>query len=305
MATRSKPRPSEAERAERRQRDRERVRVATRELLTSEGWQRWVRARAVFHGYSSSNCMLLALQCHQRGIEPRHVAGFRAWQRLGRAVAKGQCALWVMAPMTVKEQDARGEATLERRLFFRSVPVFEFSQTEVLPGVEPAPLEPPSAPIEGDSHGHLLEPLAALAGELGYSMSFAELGGERGGFCDYRSQRIVIEARQSSNAKVRVAVHELAHAMGVSSQRFGREQAEVIVECGAFVCCSGLGLATDAASIPYLAGWGEDGALEAVTEAAELIDRIAKRIEDAVGLHPDSDAGEDDQAALSIAAATS
>jgi antirestriction protein ArdC len=305
MTAQSKPRLSEAERAERRQRDRERVRDATRELLTSEGWQRWVRARSMFHGYSASNCMLLALQCHQRGIEPRHIAGFRAWQRLGRSVAKGQRALWVMAPMSVRERDENGETTDQKRLFFRSVPVFELAQTEPLPGVEPAPLEPPCTAIGGDSHAHLLEPLASLADELGYSLSFAELDGGSGGFCDYRSRRIVIEARQSANAKVRVAVHELAHAMGVSSLRFGREQAEVIVECAAFVCCSGLGLATDAASIPYLAGWGEDGALEAVTAAAELIDEIASRIENAIGLHPDHHDGDDAQAALSIAAATS
>jgi len=310
MASRSRQRPSEAERAERRARDRERLGAATRELLSSDGWQRWVRARAVFHGYSATNCMVLALQCHQRGIVPRHVAGFRAWLRLGRCVSKGQQALWVMAPMSVRERDEHGEASGERRLFFRSVPVFELSQTEVLAGVEPAPLEPPSAAIAGDSHAHLLEPLAQLAGELGYSMSFAELDGDCGGFCDYRSRRIVIEARQAPNAKVRVAVHELAHAMGVSSQRFGREQAEVIVECAAFVCCSGLGLATDGASIAYLAGWGEDGALEAVTEAAELIDQIAGAIERAIGLDGNRDEDDEDastpaQAASSIAAATS
>ena len=93
MASRSKQRPSEAERAERRARDRERVGAATRELLSSDGWQRWVRARAVFHGYSATNCMVLALQCHQRGIEPRRVAGFRAWLRLGRCVRRAQQAL--------------------------------------------------------------------------------------------------------------------------------------------------------------------------------------------------------------------
>jgi antirestriction protein ArdC len=261
----------------------------------------------VFHGYSASNCVLLALQCHQRGIEPRHVAGFRAWLELGRSVAKGQQALWVIAPMSVRKRGDDGEPSDEKRLFFRSVAVFELSQTEALPGVEPAPLEPPSAPIGGDSHAHLLDPLALLAGDLGYSLTFAELDGERGGFCDYRAKRIVIEQRQAPNAKVRVAVHELAHAMGVSSQRFGREQAEVIAECAAIVCCSGLGLATDEASIPYLAGWGEDGALEAVTHAAELIDEIAGRIERAVGLDRNiDDDGEatSAQAASWIAAAT-
>jgi hypothetical protein len=48
------------ERAERRARDRERLRQAAQELLTSDGWQRWVCARALFHNYSVRNCLLLA-----------------------------------------------------------------------------------------------------------------------------------------------------------------------------------------------------------------------------------------------------
>ena len=77
---------SEAERAERRAHDRERLQHAARELLTSDGWQRWVRARALFHNYSLRNCMLLAAQCHERGIDARRVAGFRTWLKLGRCV---------------------------------------------------------------------------------------------------------------------------------------------------------------------------------------------------------------------------
>lgn len=119
-------------------------------------------------------------------------------------------------------------------------------------------------------------------------MSYAELDGACGGFCDYRAKRIVIEQRLAPNAKVRVGVHELAHALGVSSDRFGRERAEVIVECAAFIVCSGLGLPTGGESMPYLASWGENGALDAITEAAELIDQIASRIERAAGLHSDT-----------------
>ncbi len=55
MAKQSSRRASEQKRAERRERDRERARWATEALLTSEGWQRWVRARAVFHSYSLQN----------------------------------------------------------------------------------------------------------------------------------------------------------------------------------------------------------------------------------------------------------
>jgi hypothetical protein len=37
---------SEAQRAQRRQRDRERLWAAAEQLLTSGGWQRWVRVRS-------------------------------------------------------------------------------------------------------------------------------------------------------------------------------------------------------------------------------------------------------------------
>jgi hypothetical protein len=35
-------------------------------------------------------------------------------------------------------------------------------------------------------------------------------------------------------------------------------------------------------AVPYVAGWGEDGALEAVTEFAKTIDELARRIENAL-----------------------
>jgi hypothetical protein len=56
----------------------------------------------------------------------------------------------------------------------------------------------------------------------------------------------------------------------------------VIVDTVTFVVCEGAGLAVDGESIPYVAGWGEDGALAAVSEFAETIDTLARRIEDAV-----------------------
>jgi len=300
MAIKASRRLSEEERAERRRADLERLQAATRELLSSEGWQRWVRARAVFHSYSLRNSILLAHQCHARCIQARRVAGFRAWLKLGRAVRKGEKGLMIFAPIKVKDLDDGGEDAANARVFFRSAFVFADVQTEPLPGVDAAPLDPPSAPIDGDSHGHLLKPFARLAEDVGYRMTFAELDGERGGFCDYTAKRIVIDDRHAPNAKVRVAIHELAHALGVSSERFGRDRAEVIVECAAFVVTAGLRLATDGESIAYVAGWGEDGALEAVSEAAELIDAIARRIENAIATYLDAPPNADPERAPTL-----
>jgi N-terminal domain of anti-restriction factor ArdC len=282
MAKKSSRQCSEQERAERRCADRERLRLAAEELLSSEGWARWVRVRATFRAYSAGNCMLLAHQCHERGIDPQHIAGFRAWLKLGRCVRKGERALRIFAPVSVKERDERGQETGETRVFFKTAFVFELSQTEPLPGVQPAPLEPPSEPLTGDSHAHVLAPLGVFAESLGYAVSFETIRGSAGGWCDAKARRIVVDAQAPANAQVRTLIHECAHALGIDYERYSRAQAEVIVDTVTFVACAGVGLAVDGESIPYVAGWGEDGALDAVTDFAETIDTIARRIEGAV-----------------------
>src|ERR1019366_1299635 len=68
---------TEAERAERRQADRDRLEQAARALLSSEGWQRWVRVRSTngLSRYSFGNQLLIAMQCP----DATYVAGFRAF----------------------------------------------------------------------------------------------------------------------------------------------------------------------------------------------------------------------------------
>src|SRR5207249_7353779 len=195
---------------------------------------------------------------------------------------KGERALRILAPVTVKERNSRGEETGEQRLFFRTAFVFELSQTEALPGVEPAPVEPPSQPLTGDSHGYLLETLEAFARSLGYSVSYEEIPGSAAGWCDARGRRIVVDAAAPANGRLRTLIHECAHALGIDYERYSRAHAEVIVDTVTYVVCAGVGLAVDGESIPYVAGWGEDGALEAVTHFADTIDSLARLIEDAL-----------------------
>jgi hypothetical protein len=282
MASKSSRRLSEQERAERRRAERERVQQAAEELLSSEGWARWVRVRAMFHSYSAGNCMLLALQCHERGIVPEHVAGFRAWLKLGRCVRKNEKALRILAPVTLKERDEQGDENGERHVFFKTAFVFELSQTDPLPEVEPVSLRPPSEPLTGDSHAHLLAPLAAFAQSLGYAVSFESIAGATGGWCDLKNKRIVVDADVPPNAQLRTLIHECAHALGIDYQSYSRAQAEVMVDTVTLLAASSVGLAVDGETVAYVSGWGEDGALEAVTEFAETIDQVARRIEDAL-----------------------
>jgi len=276
---------SDAERAERRQADRNRLEQAARALLTSEGWQRWVNVRSTngLARYSFGNQLLIAMQ----RSDASYVAGFRAFLGLNRCVRKGERAIRILAPMSVsdREGDAReGERTREgeqtRRTVFRAVSVFDVSQTDPLPGKEPVPLESPLQPIHGDSHAQLLTPLEQLAAELGYSVDRRPLGGPADGWCDSRKHEIVVNDELSANAQVRVLVHEIAHALGVGYGEYGRRRAEVLVDTVTYVVCGAVGLDTSVSSVPYVAGWGESGELDAIRGYAETIDKIARRIED-------------------------
>ena len=52
------------------------------------------------------------------------------------------------------------------------------------------------------------------------------------------------------------------------------------------IACGSVGLKVEGESIPYIAGWGETGALDAVTAFAKTIDDLAGRIETALAADP-------------------
>jgi hypothetical protein len=279
--SRSAARLSEADREQRRARERERLKHAVEQLLSSEGWQQWVRARARngLARYSVSNLCLILLA----KPEASFVAGFKAWLELGYCVRKGERAIRIFAPMTLKNRDAlTGDDSGEQRVLFRAVSVFDRTQVAPIEDAEQAPLEAPCKPLCGDSHADLLAPAADLARSLGYMVSFEQTPEGTGGWCDRKTKRIVVDESLPANGQLRTLIHETAHALGVDYQRYSREQAEVIVDTVTFIVCSSVGLAVDGETLPYVAGWGESGALEAVSEFAHTIDALARRIEDAL-----------------------
>jgi hypothetical protein len=238
--------------------------------------------------YSVTNLCLISAACHARGITPTYVAGFRAFLALNRCVRRGEAAIRILAPVTVKDRDEHGEETGDKRIFFRTVNVWDVGMTDVLPGREPVPLTPPSQPITGDSHRHLIAPLTAHAAELGYAVEIRDLPDDGpGGWCDPKRKQIVI-ATGPANRQVRTLVHETIHALGLDYQHYPRAQAEVIVDTTTLVVLGGLGLDVSGETVPYVAGWGEDGALDAVTQFARLIDDLARRVEAALSTAGDT-----------------
>jgi hypothetical protein len=62
----------------------------------------------------------------------------------------------------------------------------------------------------------------------------------------------------------------------------------VIVDSVTLVVLGGLGLDVSGETVPYVAGWGENGALDAVTQFAQLIDDLARRVEAALSTAGDT-----------------
>lgn len=286
---------TEAERQARREADRERAAAAVEALKSSEGWQAWLRTRSKFHNYSFINQLLIAMQ----RPDATYVTGFRKWLDLGYAVRRGEHGLWIWMPVPPKRKaieewrEAGADPDKKPRVRFRMGPVFDRSQVDPLPApAQPAVLEPPISAVDGDDLQWAFEPLTAIATENGYSvLTDLVLDSSIGGYCDIGHRHIAINANNSVNQRVKTLVHELSHMLMQEAReqedrpavKYAEE--ELIVEAVAFTVTASLGLDTSSYSIPYLASWSEGAPLETIEQAAETIDRLARRIEDAVLPH--------------------
>ena len=223
------------------------------------------------------------------------VAGFKAWLAMGYCVRRGETALKIFAPCPPSKaklkawRDAGADPAEKPRTFFRLTAVFDRSQVQELPPpAEPAPLDPPAAAeIDGDELAPWLEPLTALAGEIGSTVAFDSIASGADGYYRPKTKAIVVEASHSPNRRVKTLVHELAHAL-VRADRQDEDPEldaaaeELVAETVAYSVCASSGIEPGEFSISYLAGWSEQTPITTIERTAALIDRLSRRIEDAV-----------------------
>ena len=147
-------------------------------LTSSAAWRSHLEVQGRFHRYSFSNTLLIVEIVRQDPGASR-VAGFATWKSLGRAVRKGERAIWILAPMTGRRtRMADGE---EHRpiLGFRPVAVFDVAQTDG------EPLPEVCRTLEGDDPAALFGRLADRASRLGYAVDVTELPGTTNGDCSF------------------------------------------------------------------------------------------------------------------------
>jgi len=260
---------------------RQQLEAAVRTLSTSEGWARWLDTRSKFHAYSFGNTMLIAAQ---RPAATK-VAGYRAWQGLGRQVRKGEHGIAIFAPMVLKRQPNAGTIDEtdddEAVVRFRIVHVFDITQTDGEPLAEPCHL------LEAGGHQADYARLRDHAESEGLAVDTDDLAAGRNGYIDRGGRRIVVAAhcfRTGTPAqRIKTLAHELGHwhDLGTGSGPYPRAEAEIVAESVAYVVGKVLGLDTSDYSCGYVLEWSA-GDVDKLRALAERIDKAARPILDAL-----------------------
>jgi hypothetical protein len=99
------------------------------------------RAYSAFHGFSLGNQLLAAMQCGERGLSLGPLASFQTWKQQGRHVRRGERALWLWMPLTMRRPVTRDDGVEDTETFTRFALKphwFVYTQTEGQEIVAPA-----------------------------------------------------------------------------------------------------------------------------------------------------------------------
>jgi antirestriction protein ArdC len=227
-------------------------------------------AYRAFHNYSLGNQLLAWAQCMERGIQPGPLATYPKWKELGRYVRKGEKALTLCQPVTVKRTTTADDGTEQDTAatwFVYRPNWFVLAQTDG------QPLPEPEIPTWDKAR--------ALAALDVTEISFDALNGNCLGFA--RDRSIAINPVNPMPHKTRF--HELAHVLlGHTSEGMlddgeltPRNLREVEAESVALVCCAALDLPGVEFSRGYIQAWW--GAGNPIPEkAAQRILKVADQI---------------------------
>lgn len=250
-----------------------------------------------FWSYSVGNQILAMFQCQLRGIEPGPIHTFRGWLDLGRHVKRGEKAITLCMPVTVKRKPTRqtldrppvrvgdgaerqltgpggvvpdGSGTINVTVFVYKPHWFVLSQTEG------EPYEPQEFPDWSEAQ--------ALHGLLIDRISFDHPSGNCHGFASAR--RVSVSPIAALPHKT--LFHELAHVVlghteeGQTLDDHDRTPVslrEVEAECVALICCESLSLAGAPECRGYIQHWlGQGGKGTIPDRSAQRIFKAADQI---------------------------
>lgn len=264
-------------------------------LTSGDQWKRYLRAAATFRDYSLNNLLLIVAQ----RPDATHVAGYGAWQKLGRQVRKGEKGIQIIAPImrrtphkelerepseddrpvhehhsaTAEERDdAKTTVPVQKQVTrFRVTHVFDISQTDG----DALPDPPASVPLTGDVAANLWSDLEQVATTNGWKVDREPIENEASGRTYFADRLIRVRPDLSPAQSVKTFAHELGHALLEHQSGVHRGLAEVEAESVAYVVMAAHGIDAGSFSFPYIAGWGSGNGQQ---DAAEIVRATADRV---------------------------
>ena len=274
-------------------------------VFESSNYKNYLRCLSKFTKYSTSNCLLIALQRPDASA----VAGYRSWQKdHGRQVRKGAKGIKILAPCKYKveiDEDIHDDHNLDvdqsrlypvaeekktiERLGFKVVTVFDISDTEGK--------ELPSLGVKeltGDVNGYrkLFEALTEICPVPVY---IDDIEGGAKGYYNDAEKKIVIRSGMSQMQTVKTFLHEALHQKLHSKENMDpdnpipRNVMEQEAEAVAFTVMNAIGLGETVGdySFGYICSWAKTqdtselkASLERIRSASdEMITAINKALE--------------------------
>ena len=253
-----------------------------------------------FHNYSFGNRLLI--WAHKPSAT--FVAGFKAWQKMGRFIKKGERGIPIFAPMTikVKKEDSRHLESeissidppdkhftdplfksegIEIITRFKVVYVWDVSQTEG----DPLPTVPDTLAVNGDATS-LLPALEKVVENHEIVLSYVEeIYGDAIGVSKHGEIQILssLEMAQRFSVLVHEFAHELLHGPWKRAGGLSAKMKELEAEATAFVVSKYFSLQTKAPTYLALYRVEEVDIMHSLDRIVRTASEIIRAVENHIG----------------------
>lgn len=252
----------------------EKLEQGVEQYFTSDEYSQLLKTMSKFHSYSWHNSLLILCQCPQA----THVAGFRAWQyHFHRSVRKGETAIRIISPMTVKTKTKDGKE--EKKRIFRPSCVFDISQTDPIPQLDPVPVGIGELEGDIDNYKSLINTLTDLSPvPVNFTLDLSA-----NGCYNDTNKTISIKDGMPPRQTVKTLIHEIGHAFAHTKEQLNdlprtRETVETEAESIAFIVCDSLGIDTGDYSFPYISIWSRADHKKILKNSMKTIQKTADTI---------------------------